>query len=182
METKPFIEGEKIDLRPLSQDNVTETYVNWLNDAEVCKYNSHHAYPYTLELARQYVGRVRSSQTDVVLAIVAKDSGKHIGNIALQNIHPINKTAEYAVLLGDKEYWGKGVGKEASRLIIAHGFTALNLHRIHCGTSTENVPMQKLAAALGFKEEGRRREAMFKNGAYVDVIEYGMLKNDFKAS
>jgi RimJ/RimL family protein N-acetyltransferase len=180
MNEQPFLEGEHVILRPLALEDVSETYIAWLNDEKVCEYNSHHVYPYTLELAREYVTRIRSQKQDLVLAIIAKNNGAHIGNISLQNINQLYRSAEYAVLLGDKNYWGKGLGKEASRLILWHGFNTMNLHRIHCGTSVENIPMQKLAASLGFVEEGRRREAMFKNGAYLDVIEYGMLKSDFK--
>jgi len=182
MAAQSFIEGHVIDLRPLLLDDVNDTYIDWLNDAEVCRYNSHHVYPYTRELAIEYVNRIRTQEKDLVLAIIAKDSGAHIGNIALQNIHPRDRSAEYAILIGDKEYWGKGVAKEASMLILKHGFEQLNLHRIYCGTSAENIPMQKLAATLGFKEEGRRRDAMYKNGSFVDVIEYGLLKKDFAAT
>jgi len=178
MDIKPFIEGRIVDLRPLSLEDVNERYVSWLNDPEVCKHNSHHVFPYTLELAKHYVETVRTSRSDIVLAIIAKDEGTHIGNIALQNIHPVNRSAEYAIILGDKEYWGKGVAKEASQMIIRHGFESLNLHRIYCGTSITNEAMQKLAAGLGFKEEGRRKEAMYKNGSFVDVVEYGLLRKD----
>ena len=180
MEMKPFLQGHAVDLRPLSLADVSQTYVNWLNDSDVCKYNSHHVFPYTLELAKQYVQDVQTSRRDLVLAIIAKASGAHIGNISLQKINTVDQNAEYAIILGDKNYWGKGIAKEASQMIIRHGFDALNLHRIYCGTSAANMPMQKLAAALGFSEEGRRKEAMFKNGAFVDMIEYGLLREHYK--
>ena len=181
MNETPFIQGVTVDLRPLSLDDVSGTYINWLNDAEVCEFNSHHAYPYTRELAVEYVTSIRSQKRDLVLAIIAKDSNKHIGNISLQNIHPTNQSAEYAIIIGDKEYWGKGIAKEASVLILKHGFEELNLHRISCGTSVKNIPMQKLATSLGFAQEGIRKDAMFKNGEFVDVIEYGLLRGNFKA-
>lgn len=181
METiKPFIEGTTFTLRPLGLDDVKQGYVDWFNDSEVCKYNSHHVFPYTLEAAKQYVTGIQMSSSDIVLAIIAKDSGAHIGNISLQKINFISRNAEYAVILGERAYWGKGIAKEASKLILKHGFDTLNLHRIHCGTSALNEPMQKLAGALGFVQEGVRREAMFKNGQFVDIFEYGLLKKDFK--
>lgn len=180
MKMRPFIEGNIIDLRPLSMRDVKQDYVNWLNDADVCKYNSHHVFPYTLELAKKYVTDIQTSKSDVVLAIITKDRGKHIGNIALQKIDPVNRSAEYAIVLGDKDYWGKGVAKEASQLILKHGFESLNLHRIHCGTSVKNIPMQNLATALGFEKEGVRKDALYKDGEFVDVIEYGFLRDDFE--
>lgn len=181
MGTNPFLDGETIYLRPLSTDDLAGGYSNWLNDPEVSAHNSHHVFPYTLAQAKGYVESVRNDPQNLVLAIVAKDTDAHIGNIALQNIDPVSRNAEYAIVIGDKKYWGKGVASEASRLLLAHGFNALNLHRIYCGTSSANVAMQKLAAKLGMKEEGRRRAALYKDGVYADVIEYGLLREDFKA-
>jgi RimJ/RimL family protein N-acetyltransferase len=179
MKLKPFIEGKIIDLRPLSMKDVEGDYVNWLNNPEVCKYNSHHVYPYTREQALGYVAGVEGSKNNLVLAIIAKDSGAHIGNISLQKIDLISRNAEYAVILGKKEYWGKGIALEASLLLLQHGFKALDLHRIYCGTSEKNIAMQKLALAMGMTEEGRRKEALYKDGEYVDLIEYGVLKKNF---
>jgi len=180
MEPKPFIEGKTVDLRPLSLEDVNDTYIGWLNDAEVCAYNSHHRYPNTRELAVEYVTRIRSQKSDLVLAVIAKDASKHIGNISLQNMDPVNRSAEFAILMGDKDSWGKGIGTEAAQLIVKHGFEQLNLHKIYCGTSEENIAMQKLAASLGFKEEGRSRQETFKNGSFRDVIRYGLLRDEFK--
>ncbi|MFA6279074.1 MAG: GNAT family protein [Candidatus Paceibacterota bacterium] len=175
---KPFIKGSSVDLRPLSLADVEGTYVDWFNDAEICQFNSHHTYPYNRELAAKYVSDAQKQKNMLVLAIVTKD-GKHIGNVSLQEIDYISRNAEYAIIIGDKDYWGRGIGEESSRLLFTHGFKALNLHRVYCGTSAFNVPMQKLAILLGMKEEGRRRETLYKNGEYVDIIEYGLLKKDF---
>jgi RimJ/RimL family protein N-acetyltransferase len=179
MSNKPFIEGEKIYLRPLASDDINDNYINWLNDSEVCKYNSHHIFPYNKHKAEEYLKSISLSGDMLVLAMIAKESEKHIGNISLQHIDLLNNSAEFAILLGDKDYWGKGIAKEASLLIVKHGFLELNLHRIYCGTASENIAMQKLANFLGMSEEGRRKEAQFKNGKYNDIIEYGVLKEDF---
>ena len=102
-----------------------------------------------------------------------------VGNIALQSIDPVSRSAEFAVVLGDRRCWGKGYSKEAARLILDHGFSELNLNRVHCGTAEGNRAMRKLAASLGMKEEGRRRQAFFKGGAFRDVLEYGILRNEY---
>jgi RimJ/RimL family protein N-acetyltransferase len=84
-----------------------------------------------------------------------------------------------SIVLGDKDYWGKGYAKEAMQLLLEHGFFQMNLHRICCGTAADNVTMQNLAISVGMKKEGRRREAAFKTGSYVDIIEYGLLKREY---
>lgn len=141
----PFLIGDKIYLRGLEIKDLESNYIQWLNDEEVCKYNSHHVFPYYRENAEQYIKDTFNSRKALVLGIILIDNDLHIGNIALQDINYINRSAEFAILMGDKDYWGKGYSKEAAFLIIQHGFMALNLHRIYCGTSSDNLPMQKLA-------------------------------------
>ena len=100
--TNTFLEAEKIYLRPLQKSDLTIEYVNWLNDAEVCQFNSHAIFPYTMEKMESYYQHLQQTpQTNIVLAIIAKETHKHIGNISLQNINWINRNAEYAILLGE---------------------------------------------------------------------------------
>lgn len=176
----PFLVGNRVYLRALCPEDLDGHYMSWLNDAEVCRYNSHHRFPYTRSQAEHYVSTVAASRENLVLAVVTKAKDLHIGNIALQNVDAISRSAEFAVLLGDKKYWGRGFGAEAAVLLIRHGFEALNLHRIYCGTFAPNEGMRRLAGALGFAQEGQRREAFFKNGAFVDIIEYGLLRGEFE--
>jgi [ribosomal protein S5]-alanine N-acetyltransferase len=177
----PFIVGERLFLRPLSESDVAGPYAKWFNDDEVCQGNSHHVFPYTAEAALAYVRETRNNRNALILAIVLKDDDAHIGNISLQEIHWIYRSAEFAIVIGEKQRWGKGFSIEAGRLLCDHGFRTMNLNRIYCGTFEDNVAMRRLALALGMKEEGRRRQAVFKRGRYVDMIEYGALKSDYEA-
>ncbi len=172
-----FLSGTRVNLRPLEETDAKGAYVDWLNDAEVCHGNSHHVFPYSEEKASSFIRQSYSSES-LVLAITLKEENIHIGNIALQKIHPINRSAEFAILVGDKRFWGKGHGKEAGLLIIQHGFNQLNLRRIDCATFRNNEGMKRLALALGMKEEGVRKQAIYKNGEYLDVIEFGLLRNE----
>lgn len=175
----PFLVGERIELRALMEADCAGPYVNWLNDAEVSRYNSHHFFPYRYEDALAYVRHAEQSPTDLVLAIVQRLDRQHVGNISLQNIDLVNRSAEFAVLIGERDCWGKGYSKEAARLLLDHAFLSLNLHRVYCGTAHDNIAMQRLALFLGMKEEGRRREALFKRNQYLDVFEFGVLKPDY---
>lgn len=155
-------------------------YPGWLNDAEVCRGNSHHVFPYTREGALAYIRQAAQTRDSLILAVILRDGHRHIGNIALQDIHPLNRSAELAILIGERDVWGSGFAHEAAELIVAHGFTELNLERIECGTFSGNTAMQKLALRLGMKEEGRRRRAAYKNGRYQDVVEFGLLRAEFE--
>lgn len=178
---KPFLIGKKVYLRQIEESDLNENYKQWFNDEEVCRFNSHHRFPNYGEDMRSYYKNVIKSNNNLILAIVDKETEEHIGNISLQNISSVDRSAELAIIIGSKEHWGQGVGFEACRLIVTHGFTMLNLHRIFCGTSKENKGMQKLAEKLCFKQEGIAREALFKNGSYRNIISYGLLAYEYQA-
>jgi len=176
----PFLVGDKIYLRQIEGKDLNENYQSWFNDSEICMFNSHHRFPNYKENMQEYYNKIIKSKNNLILAIVDKDSDKHIGNISLQNIDYINRSAELAIIIGDKDYWGKGIGKSACKLIINHGYSSLNLNRIFCGTSSENKAMQKLAETIGFKKEGVSRQAIYKSSNYNDVINYGLIRYEYK--
>jgi [ribosomal protein S5]-alanine N-acetyltransferase len=180
--TPSFLRGERIDLRPLAEADADGPYVSWFNDAETCRGNSHHVRPYSAADARAYIAHVAAAPDQLVLAIVRREDGRHIGNIALQAINPVYRTAELSIMLGERDAWGQGYASEAARLLCDHGFRALNLNRIACGTFAPNGGMRRVAERLGMREEGVRRQAAFKDGAYVDVVEYGVLRAEYESA
>jgi len=175
-----FLKGRNIFLRPLLADDVEGDYLQWFNDEEICRGNSHHVIPHTKEKILNYIRHAQTTSNEFILAIALNENGKHVGNIALQNIDLVYRSADLTIIIGDRSSWGKGYGSEAAGLLVNHGFNAMNLHRISCATFDTNIAMKKLALALGMKEEGRRLEAAYKEGKYVDVIEFGMVKLDYE--
>jgi RimJ/RimL family protein N-acetyltransferase len=179
---KPFLQGTSCDLRALQPEDANERYLSWFHDAETCRYNTHHRFPMTAQTLQAYVQEVSASKTAVVLAIVEKESERHVGNIALQGIDPIARTAELAILIGEEEARGKGIGREACALMIRHGFLTLGLNRIWLGTMATNTGMRRVAEALGFTQEGVLRQANYTDGTFVDGVIYGLLATDPQVS
>jgi len=177
-----FLMGEKVYLRGLEIEDALGNYSKWLNNEEVCQYLEHHVYPYSLESAKEYIAALPSRKDTLMLAIIDKSNEMHIGNITLGAISNLHKSAEFTILIGEKQSHQKGYAKEASSLLIRHGFCSMNLNRIWCGTMDNNLGMQRLALSLGMKEEGLKREEVFKNGRYYDTLQYSILKNDFDTS
>src|SRR5436190_11475099 len=104
----PFLVGPRLFLRTLTEADADGPYPSWLNDPEVCRGNSHHVFPYTREAALAYIRRVAEARDELVLAVVLHEGDRHIGNIALHNIRPVYRSAELAILIGDRSAWGKG--------------------------------------------------------------------------
>lgn len=176
----PFLTADHVYLRTITKDDLTERYRDWFNDPDACAWNSHYRFPNYDEDMRAYYESTIKSRSNLILAICDKETDAHIGNVSLQDIDHLNRSAEFAIMIGEKAFWGKGIGKEAMKLIVGHGFRELNLHRIMLGTAEDNVGMQKLALALGFMEEGRSREAMWKGGKWKSLVHYGLLESEWK--
>lgn len=174
-----FYETDKIGLRPLSMKDLDGDYVEWFNDEVVCKNNSHHKYPVTYEELKEWLSSVGADRKKVVFAIYEKERVKHIGNVSLQNIDFINRRAEFAILLGDRESHGKGYGTEIMAIMIGHGFNELGLNSIYAGTSAKNIAFQVIAERVGFKKCGVKRKAMYKEGDFVDIFEYDILREEW---
>jgi len=164
-------------VRGLRETDLAGPYPSWFEDQEVCKYNSHGKLFRNAQWFRDfYDGLNREDQ--VVWAICHEDDG-HIGNVGLQSISAINRNAEYGILIGNLKHWRKSVGLSASQAMLRHGFEKLNLERIYCATASDNLGMQRLALRMGMVEEGRRRKHLFLEGGWQDMVEYGLLRDDF---
>jgi len=168
---------KEVTIRPLKKGDLIGNYLTWMDDPIVTKYNSHGLFPQSEKELEEFKQSL-DSKNKIVWAILF--DGLHIGNVSIQSINTINRSGELAIVIGEHQYYQKGVGTIACKLAITHAFDKLNLHRVFTGTSSTNLGMRKVAEKLGMKEEGRFREAMFLNGEYVDIYEYGILKGKFK--
>jgi [ribosomal protein S5]-alanine N-acetyltransferase len=167
-------------LRPLTPGDLNQRYLGWLNDPEVTRYTETGVFPSTPQDLERYYRNVASSKTDVMFAIVDKRSGRHVGNIKLGSIHWIHRTATMGILIGDKAFWGKGVGLEATQLMAGYGFERLNLHRINLGVFAEHTAAVRCYERAGFRIEGRLREDLFQGGEHKDRLLMGLLRSEYK--
>ena len=174
-----FLKTKRLILEPLAEKHLSDEYVLWLNDEEVCKYNRHQTIPNTQEKTLAYIDSLKNNSSSIVFAIIEKETSLHVGNIALQNIDFINSNADISIILGEKSAWGKSYATECYRAIIPYAFDTLNLHRVYIGTHEKNIAMQKVAQKLGMSHEGTKKEAIFKDGQYHDIFLYGLLKDEY---
>ena len=179
-----MIEKENILLKAPEERDIKGLWYEWLNDPEVTKYQNKGFFPNTREKQKEYMQKMEESNTDVLFAIYYKERpvhvGQHIGCIGLHNIDWINKSAKIGILIGDKKYWNKGIGKLSWNMITQYGLFTLNLHRIYADIFFKNKASLKVAKASGYKEEGIVRDKYYKDGKYNDVVIVSVLKDEFK--
>ena len=181
-EHNAFLRGSKIYLRPLERADLNETYLGWLNDHEVTQNLEAGAFPTTKQDLENFYQGVTGSRSEVIFAIVDSKSHRHIGNVKLGPINWVHRRAMFGIMIGEKKYWGRGIGKEATRLVVEYGFLRLNLNRIGLGVLAAHEAAIRCYQAVGFKAEGTFREEMFCDGTYRDRLWMGLLRSEYKSN
>lgn len=164
-----FIEGNRIYLRPLQETDATEEYLKWLNDYEVVKYTESRFYPNSMDSLRAYLTGLNNNN-NVAFAIVEKSSNNHIGNIKLGNINWIHRYADIGLIIGNKDYWGKGIAPEVLELIVNYAFKRLNLRKLVAGAYIENKGSIRAFEKVGFVQAYTEKSKYFFEGRYIDSV------------
>lgn len=173
-----MIAGKRVRLRAYREDDLKNA-LSAMNNPAVTRYLKF-MQPMSQPMEREWLERsMRGAHPDQFnLAIESSDS-EYLGSIGLMNIDVRNRDAELGILIGRPDDWGKGYGTEAALLMLRHGFEEMNLHRIHLRVYDYNERGIKSYLKLGFKEEGRLREALFRHGGWHDVVLMGILADEF---
>ncbi|MFX0052752.1 MAG: GNAT family N-acetyltransferase [Candidatus Hermodarchaeota archaeon] len=114
-----------------------------------------------------------------VFGIVNSEKDLYIGNIELRIISQISRRGMIGLVIFNPEYWDKGFGTEALKLIINYGFKNLNLYSIELEVFETNLRAQTCYRKVGFKEVGRRRKAQFYKGTYIDSIIMDIISSEW---
>lgn len=177
-----MLRGKNVLLRPIKRSDMSY-FLKWFNDPEVIQYVGLYL-PMTEMSEEKFIEELGTTRarSDVILVIevIEGSSTKPIGNCGLHGIDPKDRNALFGIVIGEKDYWSRGYGAEAARLMINYGFQQLNLHRISSGAFAFNERSLKLHKKVGFREEGRMRQATFKNGQYHDHVMFGILREEWK--
>ena len=83
--------------------------------------------------------------------IIRRDTHELIGRLGLFAIDWGKRQAELGIIIGQKEYWGRGYGRDALRTFLHHIFKTSNLERVYLFTFQDNVRAQRAFAASGFR-------------------------------
>lgn len=174
------IEGQRVALGPLRRDLVP-LYQRWLNDFEVVRTLNAGIRPRPLEPEEEWYEDASDTSTEVHFTIYDRDGLRPIGISDLHRISQIDQRAEFGIHIGDKEYWDRGYGTEATILTLDYGFNALNLHSILLRVFSYNQRAIKAYERAGFKPAGRWRGGHRVAGEPHDVIFMDCLATEFKS-
>jgi len=175
-----MLQGLKTLIRTVEEDDI-DTIYQWYNDQEVNLWSTG-AWPLnTLQSKDQIAVKFLDGLPDIYRYSIIDEYHNLIGTIGFKELNIPSRSATIFIVIGDKSYWGKGYGTDALIVFVRFLFTQWNFHRISLDTWDENIRAIKAYEKVGFKIEGRQREARYVLGNYHDAILMGLLRSDFLA-
>ena len=172
--------GAKCYLSPCRLEDA-EKWTEWFNDLEVTIPLGDEAYtPSTLDGEKESIANIVKGNHHV-FSIVELQTDMPIGRCMLFNIDQVNRAAMLGIVIGEKNYWGKGYGQDAIKLLLDYGFNLLNLNNIMLGTFSFNERAINCYRKVGFKEIGRRRQARIVGGKKYDTVLMDILAQEFES-
>lgn len=168
-----YMVGDAIVLRDLTADDVSDRYCEWLNDPEVNRYLETRFEPQTRERVLDYVQAQAHAPDSILLGIMRKADGRHLGNLRIGEINRHHDTATIALVIGEKSAWGQGVGTEAIRLASTYAMQSLRLRKLTARCYATNVGSIHAFERAGWTREGHQRAQFISEGAVIDGVWLG---------
>ncbi len=166
-------------LGPLRRELIP-LYQKWNNDFEVNRATSS-ARPVTFEEQEASYDHYVHDSSSVFFTIYECSTGRAIGLTYLSDIKPRSRSAEFAIVIGEKDYHNKGYGSEATRLMLDYAFTVLGLHNVLLKVFAFNQAAIRAYEKAGFREIGRRREIRWMDGRLWDDVYMDCLSTEFES-
>jgi len=176
-----IIKGRMVIMKPISQKEINEHYISWLNNPETNKFLEVRHKKQSIEDVINYINILRTKPCCELFAVFTKKEHIHIGNVAITHYNPDNQGyAIYGLLIGDPRARMLGLGGEVTVLIIEYLFRNPDIRRIQGGVIADNYSAWRVLESSGFKREGvLRKHAVLLSGKICDIYIYGMLREEW---
>lgn len=177
----PRIEGENVVLREFRREDVPVIHA-WVNDPQIVRFLSWAVFPQTLRETERFVETQLSGEDPMSRAFVIalRDADQCIGTTGLIPIDWRNRCGELGIVIGNRDYLGRGYGGHSVDLLLGFAFNELNLHRIGLQVFAFNERAIRSYRKSGLVEEGRLREAFYREGNYHDIVLMGITEEEFR--
>lgn len=156
-------------------------YINkWRNNPDLIMWLGAPFRYINIDVDEEWYASYMSSRSNTIrCSIIDMNSNETVGLVSLTNIDYINQSAIFHIMIGELKNQGCGVGTFAIKSILKHAFCNVNLRRIELSVLADNTRAQHVYEKIGFRREGMLRKAYFKNGEFVDVYIYAILRDEY---
>lgn len=180
--SQPTLTTARLTLRPFVPSDAA-LVAELAGAREVADTTRNIPHPYLPEMAEQWISAQPAAFTAgsvVTFAISSRSDATLYGAISLR-LALDDKRAEMGYWLG-VPYWGKGYTTEAAAAIVDYGFSEWQLNRIYASHITRNPASGRVMQKIGMRYEGCLRQHFIKWGAFDDLAQYAILREEWPAA
>ena len=176
-----MIMGERVRFRAPVREDIPR-FVNWLNDPEVRRGLLLYLPMSQAEEEAWFDNMLKTPPAEhpMVIEIQKENRWLAVGNCGVHEIDWRCRSAEVGLFIGEKQFWNQGYGTEVMRLLLKHAFESLNLNRISLMVYESNLGAIRSYEKSGFILEGRKRQGMYIDGSYEDILLMSILKDEWQ--
>jgi RimJ/RimL family protein N-acetyltransferase len=178
-----LLNGKLIRLAAQDPEEIAPLYVKWAKDPEYLgTLESDPLFPFSAQTVKTQTENdwPADDLNNIMFAIRTLTDDKIIGFADLDYMNPIHGDTYMGIGIGEKEYWGKGYGSDAMNVLLRYAFNELDLHRVTLTVFAFNERAIRMYERTGFKIEGRHRGYLYRDGRRWDLVEMGILKNEWQ--
>lgn len=172
-----FLESARLHYREVKLSDIEQGYHKWMNDREIVKFLESRLRPVSVENLRKYILAQNEEAHTLFLAIVDKGKDKHIGNIKLGPINTIHRYGDIGIIIGEQDFWGKGLATEAIATITKFAFKNLDLNKVTAGCYNNNAGSLKAFQKAGFEIEYVQKKQYLFEGEFIDAYKLCRFKD-----
>lgn len=176
----PILEAARIRVEPPRADHLPR-FVAWFSDPEVTRYLLRR-FPPSLRQEEEWLERTAASKTDVVWAVVLKETGAPIGVTALHRIDWRHRHGWIEISLGDRSTWGHGYATETLGLCTTYAFDELGFEKVLASVYSGHRASLRMLEKLGFQPCGLLRRHAFFGGGWRDEWLGEVLRDEWRPS
>ncbi|MFF8472715.1 GNAT family N-acetyltransferase [Streptomyces sp. NPDC015414] len=176
---KPVLTGRRTVLRPFTEADA-DAMGEIVADPEVVRFTFEPSTELTPDRLRTWYGSRATAPDRLDLAVTDPETGEVLGEVVLYEYDAAARSCTFRTLIGPRGR-GRGIGTEATRLIVAHGFGSLGLHRVELAAWAHNHRALRVYEKAGFVVEGVRREVQVREGEWADEVIMAILDREWAA-
>lgn len=171
------IKGKFVTLRAIERSDM-EFMKEMMNDDYIEDKVVGWSFPISsLQQERWYENSIGNSTQQRYIVETPEDGP--VGLATLINIDWKNRHAEHGIKLAHRDFRGKGIGTDTVMAIMRYAFDELQMVRLEGAWFAENTASKGLYEKCGWREEGCKRNYIFKKGKFRDLYVTGILAEEY---
>jgi RimJ/RimL family protein N-acetyltransferase len=177
---KPTLAGSLVLLRPVEAADAAELFAV---DQETERLTGSRRDPgFTLDNLESWYASRAEHDDRIDLSIIERATGAWAGEVVLNELNPQNESCGFRILLQGPQFYGRGLGSEATQLVVDYAFDTVGVHRVELEVYDFNPRAMHVYEKIGFVHEGTKRDALLWDGVWVDCHCMALLEDDWRGA